>query len=775
MQDAAPGQGRGVLVNSLVPRVRSRAIIGAVVDSLGLQLRPVPFLSLARLPVLPEIQLKNVRLWPGARADTLMLLFLTEHLIVRHGQDSKPAAYGKPIIAGAARFTVPKAPAVAGALLAVIPRDLAIDRLLTGLAVVPLTGTDALEVRYLDTDPRLAQAVTNQVVRTFHASTIDSSQKQAHRLRIYLEAQLEETERQLSQAQAGVSGFRSRQLASSSGKLARQQSALMNLDARRGELEADRRVFRSLLSRLETADDSARTEKLYTMAYSPEVATDPIVSKVFQRLWSYATRLDSLTSGAYHRLPMHPDLLQLRQMVSSSEGDLVRALRGRLTSIEERLKALRYFRTRSAEELATLPLLEAEAERLGQKVSALAKFADQLRSEHQKAQMSEALAESDIEIVDFATLPYLPTGIPWWLKVTLALVWGLALGTLLSHVLEMKNHSIRAPEELEEVLHLRGLGIIPPVTEAIAAEEARVVGPAAGTENGQLRLGRRGVVNDSLMWPSVGAEAFRLLYSRLTYGWGDRQRTILVTSAAPQEGKTLVAANLGVTFAREGARVLLIDCDLRRPRLHNVFRITRAPGLVELLQPASPLDEAVDGAQPLEHAYSMIPDIARPDDHEPVESNDQSGAPIDGKGQAPAMAARLNRQRSARFRNIRETSTRGLSLLPCGAVNRKTGETLKAGPFGSLLTEVSNDFDVIILDTPPTLVSADAVILAPVADDVLLVVLAGHTDRDAAERAHQQLSAAGGNVVGAVLNDPEGKVARDRMLHYADGYPMTMD
>lgn len=776
MQDAIPDHRRDVLVNSLVPRVRSRAIIGAVVDSLGLQLRPVPFLSLARLPVLPEIQLKNVRLWPSARADTLMLLFWTDHVIVRrHGQDSKPAAYGKPINAGGAWFTVPKAPAVPGALLAVIPRDLAIDRLLNGLAVVPLTGTDALEVRYLDNDPRLAQAVTNQVVRTFHASTIDSSQKQAHRLRIYLEAQLEETERQLSQAQAGVSGFRSRQLASSSGRLARQQSALMNLDARRGELVADRRVFRSLLSLLETAEDSARTEKLYTMAYSPEVATDPIVGKVFQRLLSYGTRLDSLTSGAYHRLPMHPDLLHLRQMVSSSEGELVRAIRGRLTSIEERLKTLRYLRTRSAEELATLPILEAEAERLGQKVSALTKFADHLRSEHQNAQMSEALAEADIEIVDFATLPYLPTGIPWWLKVTLALVWGLALGTLLSHVLEMKNHSIRAPEELEEVLHLRALGVIPPVTEAIAAEEARAVGPAAGPESGQVRLGRRGVVSDSLMWPSVGAEAFRLLYSRLTYGWGDRQRTILVTSVAPQEGKTLVAANLAVTFAREGARVLLIDCDLRRPRLHKVFRTTRTPGLVELLQPASPLDEAVDGAQPLQHAYSMVPDVARPDGHEPVESNDESGAAIDGKGQGPAMASRPNPQRSARFRNIRETSTRGLSLLPCGAVDRKSGETLKAGPFGSLLTEVSNDFDVIILDTPPTLASADAVILAPVADDVLLVVLAGHTDRDAAERAHQQLSTAGGNVVGAVLNDPKGMVARDRMLYYAYGYPTTTD
>jgi Mrp family chromosome partitioning ATPase/uncharacterized protein involved in exopolysaccharide biosynthesis len=762
-----------ILVNSLVPRVRSRSVIGAVVDSLGLQLRPAPTFSLLQPLVQPSIPLSGVRVNPEARADTLRLYFGPDSLAVWHGKDFSREAYGRPIVAAGAHFTVPRAPDVAGAVLAIIPRDIAIDQVLAQLAVVPVTGTDALEVRYIDTDPRLAKAITNQVVHTFYASTINSSQEEARRRRIFLEGQLQESDRQLGQAQEGLTGFRSRgRLANSADKLARQQVDLMNLDARRGELQADRRVFGSLLTRLEAADDSSRTEQLYTLAYSPEIATDPIVGKVFQQLLTYEARLDSLTSGPYQSSATNPDVLQLRQMVNASQGELTRAVRARMASIKDRLAALQDLRTRSADEIATLPVLQAEETRLGQRVSALADFSNQLRLEYQKARMAEALAAADVEIVDLATLPYVPTGVPWWFKVGLALIFGLVLGTVLSLLLELKNHSIRGPEELEEVMHVRGLGVIPPVMEAIAGEEALALGGMAAASGDPARR-PRGLVADSTVWPSVGAEAFRLLYSSVTQGWGDSPRTILVTSVAPLEGKTMVAANLAVTFAREGARVLLIDCDLRRPRLHKLFRVSRAPGLVDLLRPAASEEQDArpdDERRPMEHAYSMLPEVARqyePAAAEPADAGRSANG--DRNGHRPAAASPGGAQASPSFRNIRETSSPGLWLLPCGTVRRSTSETLKASAMRTLLGELASEFDVIILDTPPALASADAVILAPVANDVMLVVRAAHTDRDAVDRARQQLSDAGGNVIGAVLNDPEGKVAGDGMRYYVYG------
>jgi Mrp family chromosome partitioning ATPase/uncharacterized protein involved in exopolysaccharide biosynthesis len=767
-----------ILVNSLVPRVRSRAVIGAVVDSLGLQLRPVPLFSVMRPSLLPSLDLKGVRVDPAAQADTLRLYFAPDSFTVWQGKAFTRHAYGRPLAVAGVQFTLAKVPDVGGALLAIVPRNIAIDRVLAQLAVVPVTGTDALEVRYIDSDPKLAEDVTNQVVHTFYASTINQSQEEARRRREFLEGQLQESDRQLSEAQAGLTGFRSRRrLASSADKLARQQVDLMNLDARQGELQADRRVFGSLLSRLEAADDGARTEQLYTLAYTPEVATDPIVGKVFQQLLTYEARLDSLTSGPYQSSATNPDVVQLRQMVQGSQAELARAVRARLVSIKDRLGALQDLRTRSANQIASLPMVEAEESRLGQRVSALADFSNQLRLEYQKARMAEALAAADVEILDLATLPYEPTGVPWWFKAALALIFGLIAGTVLSLLLEMKNHSIRAPEELEEVLHVRGLGVIPPVMEVIAADEALAVAGAHSESEEALLRRARGLVSDSPLWPSVGAEAFRLLYSSLTQGWGEHTRTILVTSVAPLEGKTMVAANLAVTFAREGARVLLIDCDLRRPRLHKLFRVSRAPGLVDLLRPPEePDEEADDESRPLQHAYSMLTDVARP--YAPPTSTPadaKGGVAANGNGHRQLATFPGGPDRPASFRNIRETSNARLWLLPCGALRRTTAETLKASAMRTLLGEFASEFDVIILDTPPALATADAVILAPVADDVLLVVRAAHTDRDAVDRARQQLSDAGGNVIGAVLNDPEGKVAGEAMRYYAYAEPAPVE
>ena len=112
-------------------------------------------------------------------------------------------------------------------------------------------------------------------------------------------------------------------------------------------------------------------------------------------------------------------------------------------------------------------MFEAEESRLDQKVGALSGFATQLQMETQQARMYEELAGVDVEIVDLATLPDLSIGIPWGSKMIIALVLGLLTGLALAVILEMRNRSIRVPEELERILHVRGLGVIPPVAEAM--------------------------------------------------------------------------------------------------------------------------------------------------------------------------------------------------------------------------------------------------------------------------------------------------------------------
>lgn len=766
---------------SLVPMLRSRAVVGAVVDSLSLQLQPETFSRWRSRsgPTPLALGLTQVSVQPDSPRDTLSLRFEADSLLVWREDRWVKEGYGKSVEAAGVRFIIPTQPEAAGAALAVIPRDVAIDNALERLAVVPVTGTDAVELKFTDSDPAVAQRAVNVLLETFQASTIRASQEQARRRRLFLADQLEETSRLLAQAQGDLSTFRSRQrIANSADELAMRQAALMTLDTRRGEMEANRHVFRALLTQLESTDDSARVEGLRTLAYSPEIATDPIVGSLYQQLLVYRTRLDSLTTGPWRSSSTNPDVVQLKQLLSSSQQELVRAVRANLQSLEQRTAALGSMRSSQSSQIQALPALEAEETRLGQQVVALGSLADQLRLDHQKSRMSEELAAGDIDVVDLASRPYRPVGVPWWVKVGLALFVGLAGGAGVAVLLESRNHSIRAPEELRLTLPVPGLGIIPHVQEATPPRSLAALRQRLTNGAGERQM-QAGLVEDS-QWPSVGAEAFRLLYSSLLLTWNQGSRTILVTSTAPQEGKTLVASNLAVTFAREGARVLLIDCDLRRPRLHRVFGLSRAPGLMELLKPASlpadPTWSEIRDRSASGHAYSMAPEVGRgvreiPPPPARTSEPEASRVPGISGGAHPSSSGRTG----SRTASIRSTGVRGLSVLTCGTLPDRPAEALRAGNMRGLLRELSGEFDVIIVDTPPVLVSADAPILAPLADDVLMVIRAGQTDREAVERAYEQLAAAGASIVGAVLNDPAGEVSRYRKLYYAYDYPAVSD
>jgi Mrp family chromosome partitioning ATPase len=144
-----------------------------------------------------------------------------------------------------------------------------------------------------------------------------------------------------------------------------------------------------------------------------------------------------------------------------------------------------------------------------------------------------------------------------------------------------------------------------------------------------------------------------------------------------------------------------------------------------------------------------------------------SGVPGHSIGSAAALSERLGA--------IRRTSIERLALLTCGADPQNSPELLEPATLQGLLHELRREFDVIILDTPPVLVSADAATLAGSADGVLLVVRAGQTDRGAAELARLRVSSAGGKVLGAVLNDPDGVIGRFGESYYTYDYPVALD
>lgn len=193
---------------------------------------------------------------------------------------------------------------------------------------------------------------------------------------------------------------------------------------------------------------------------------------------------------------------------------------------------------------------------------------------------------------------------------------------------------------------------------------------------------------------SNAAEAYRTLATNIQFSSLDRPvRTLLVTGATPDEDKTTVLANLAITLAATGRRVVVVDCDLRRPRLHALFGVAEAPGLTSMI-----LDEAL-----------------RPP--------------------------------------LQETSFPNLRVVTSGPLPPNPAELLGSERMGRAIAQIGADADYILFDAPPVTVVSDAAMLAARLDGVLLVVASGKTRREAARRAKEQLDRVGARLLGTALSN----------------------
>lgn len=733
MEDVAPLPQRTIdPVLSLSERLRSRQVVGSVVDSLGTRLSSLsPDFSLHALT--------KLHVDPSAPGDTIRLHFTEDRVLARAGRRQVQAPYGQVLSLGGVTFAVATRPdsEVRDAQLSVDPREAEIDRILSSIEIVERQGTDVIDVSYSATDPETAQQIVNAVVQTFQAVNIRTAQEQSRLRSVFLAEQLRQTDSLLAKAQGSLGTFRSRQeLASSSDKLAAAQAALLALDGQRGQLQADRRTYGDLPQLLSSSNDTVSGQALRGLAYSPQMAVNPVIARLSQQLLEYQIKLDSLTTGQWRSTATNPDVARLSGVIASTKQELVGAVRSQVTALDARIDALAALRQSSGASMQALPALESEEMRLEARVEALRTVGDHLRQESQKARLAEAAEVGDMQIMDLASVPYISTWPTGWLKLGLGLLAGLLLGTGIAYLLEANNTSIRRPEELEAAMQVAGLAVIPRVAVSRNGHRPlpRFLGGSRHQHHRRVRSAPQGLV--TLSQPrSVGTEAFRMLRTSLMWSeWGQRLKTIVVTSVAPGEGKTLTAANLAVIFARGGRRVLLVDGDFRRARLHKIFLVQRRPGLTELIEwDGEPEREPVNGwaALSVTKSYGL-------------------------------------------YNGIRRTAVEGLFLLPAGKRPRSS-EAVPEARVRYLLRELANEFDLVIIDAPPVLATADAAILGSMADGVLFVVRAGRTDRRAIQHAHQQLIKVGAQVVGTVFNDPQGELKDVGEAYYPYEYPEVRD
>jgi len=295
--------------------------------------------------------------------------------------------------------------------------------------------------------------------------------------------------------------------------------------------------------------------------------------------------------------------------------------------------------------------------------------------------------------VDPADLPSEPASPNHVQNGLLGLLAGLALGVGIAFVRDRMDDRLASRRDLEEQLGAPTLAIVPRVKSWRRRKSAKLVAVDAPT--------------------SAAAEAYRAIRANLEFiGRDGEVKVITVTSPALGEGKTTTVADLAVTLAKAGKRVIAVSCDLRKPRLHAFFALSNEVGLVDLLRGGERFAEATQQVMGID----------------------------------------------------------SLRVIPSGQAPHNPAELLGSETMTKLLVALRAHADYILLDTPPVLAVADALLLAPRTDGVIVIADAGTTTRSALAATRQELEQVGAKVLGGVLNNLDPKRARSYPSYVRDYY-----
>lgn len=555
-----------------------------------------------------------------------------------------------------------------------------VENLLSMLAVTrPDREANVIQVAYESTDRILAYDVPNAIAASFIEQRNAVQKTEARSTVQFLEEQSDQIRGQLEAAENEMQTFREgRQIVALGVEAQAQVERLAELQTTRTQLDAERAALANLLGEIEAEAGDPDYRRL---AAFPTFLQNQVIADILQELIA-ADR--ARTELLVRVTPSHPDFIGVSNRISDLEGQLGAIGSNYLGSLNNQVASLDAVLARFGSELEEIPEKEVQFARLNRQVTTLAELFVLLQTRLKEAQVVEAVEDPSVRVVETAILPLEPISPRPARNMALAGVLGLMLGVGLAFVREYMDRRLHSSDQIEQLYGLPTIARIPSMQ----------LGNGRNGDNGPATLVTMG---DS---HSVGAEAFRNLRTNVRFmREGQGASEFVVTSPAPQEGKSVTAANLAIAIAQQGVRTLLIDADMRRSVLHTRFEMERSPGLADLLVG--------------EHTPQQV---------------------------------------------IRPTQVENLFLLPAGAHPPNPAELVGGARMEALLEKLREKFDSIVIDSPPLLAVTDASVLGPKTDGVILVVRAEKTDKDAIALAVQQLRHVGAEILGVVVNDarPDG-------------------
>ncbi len=412
-------------------------------------------------------------------------------------------------------------------------------------------------------------------------------------------------------------------------------------------------------------------------------------------------------------LPDYPEMVQLKARLDSTknelEGELKKAIDTAETEYRTALNRERYFNRMLDNQMVDVSRVDSagiRSRRLQIEVDSVQKLITSLIERRDETLVSANLGDlktGNIAIIDRAEVPQIPYSPKKKLNLILALLIGLVGGTGLCLALEYLDNAVKGPDDVEKLVALPSLGVIPylPTEEEKRKELTSSIssytysyGEKVSTEQTNPIEAKNIELINHLHPQLIISEDYKTVRTSILLSHQEASpKCIVFSSTLPQEGKTVTVANMAVSFSQLGKKVLIIDADLRRPRLHRIFKVRNTGGLSGHLAGKTALSDAI--------LETFIPNIW---------------------------------------------------LLPSGPIPPNPAELLESDKMKETLAEVKKRFDIILIDTPPVLAVIDTVIVSTLADGMVYVLKAGKTARKAFVSSIGELRQAKVKLIGIVFN-----------------------
>jgi polysaccharide biosynthesis transport protein len=666
---------------------------------------------------------------------------LIEQVVAQLGLDAQPDTFEPPGRIAAWRRALGLREETAPAEM----RARAVSMAADNLAVTSVKGTRIVELACDSTDPKMAADFLNALSKRFIEQNMDWRWESSQNTSKWWNTQLEEMKKELEKKEDALQDeARTAGLILTAEKENVAEQRLRQLNDERSKAQAE----------LTAKQSKYETMKSRSAESLPEVLDDPSLRESAAKLADLRRQLADLDTSMTAN---HPKVKTILAQMAEVQKDLETNRSNILKRIENELMTAQRIEKQVSDKYEAQVKIVTDQQGRSIKYGIMKREVDSLRQRYEAmlAQVKEyaiasTMRASNIIVIDPARAPLFPYKPSLLRYCMLGLFLGLGSGIALVFIMNQADRTIQQPGDMPACTDVPELGVIPAArmdpslrdalrhrparviagadegkslaalveeTKALAKPEGAADGNGGKGEDNGNEGARKSIALATLQRKhSLLAEAYRATLASILFTGsnGTRPRVMLISSPGPGEGKTSSVTNLGLALAEINRRVVLIDADLRRPRLHELLDVANTRGLSDFLHERNSIEEY------------------------PIE----------------ALAI--------------ETRVPNLYVLPSGPKALSISNLLYSPRMLELIKRFRLDFDVILIDTPPMQQIADARVLGSLVDGVILVIRAGHTSRDTAVAALRRFAEDGTSVIGTILNnwDPKKTTHSGYYSHY---------